>query len=158
MFVDHYGDLHDPEYRHFPVVATKPKWERGEDDLIDEEEDEEDVFGGPLYLSSRKPTTTSITTPYRPSYAYASYHYDVPHPSPSSYDSNALANEDLEGSPFEDEVSEKKEIKCTVRRIRHRRKSGHPIEEKEGLAVTDVSSTAADADYAPGEFGDHEWT
>jgi hypothetical protein len=156
VFVDHYGDLHDPEYRHFPVVATQPKWERGEDDLIDEED--EDVFGATLYPSSRKPTPT---TSYRPSYAYASYHYDVPHPSPSSWESNALANEDLEGSPFADEVSEKKEVKCTVRRIGQRHsKPSHTIEEKESLAAAENAekSTARSADYAPGEFGDQEWT
>jgi hypothetical protein len=161
VFVDHYGDLHDPEYRHFPVVATRPKWEHGEDDLIDEED--EDVFGpSHFHPLSRKPTFTSTTTSYRPSYAYASYQYDVPHPSPSSYESNALINEDVEGSLFADEVSEK-EVKRSARTRRHRRsKSSQAVEEKESLAAAAAEnaekSTAPGADYAPGEFGDHDWT
>ena len=87
VFVDHYGDLHDPDYRHFPVVATRLKWERGvhDDDLPEEDED---VFDNGK-SSLRVPT-------YTPSYAYT-YHYDVPIGSPSSY-ASALP-EEAEESP-----------------------------------------------------------
>jgi hypothetical protein len=45
VYADTDGNLHDPDYRHFPVVAPlprRPAWERGgEDDDVDREEFDE---------------------------------------------------------------------------------------------------------------------
>jgi hypothetical protein len=158
VFVDHYGDLHDPEYRHFPVVVnSKPKWERDhgliDEDDEDEDGDEDDVgrpfaFGG--VFPSRKPVPA-----FRPSYAYSSYHhYDVPYPSPSSYESNALAAtvEDIDESPFGD--AEEKEVKASTRKARRHGRSKtktKTVEEKEGLAAAEESAPEA-------QEKDNEWT
>ncbi|KAI0062339.1 hypothetical protein BV25DRAFT_1916243 [Artomyces pyxidatus] len=35
VYVDHHGDLHDPDYRDFPAIVAprRPMWERGSDEL-----------------------------------------------------------------------------------------------------------------------------
>ena len=44
VYADTDGNLHDPDYRYFPVVAAvprRPAWERGGDDDDNEDEDDE---------------------------------------------------------------------------------------------------------------------
>lgn len=151
MFVDHYGDLHDPDYRHFPVVSARPKWERGEhhhdDDLVEEEED--DVFD-----SKRSSRVLPATNMYTPSYAY-NYQYDVATVSPSSHVSQAIPDA-VEESPFVDET-EKNVVK---KRHRH---SKPMHEEKRSLATEKGPDAAAEAteaatDYNPSEYGHDDWT
>jgi hypothetical protein len=145
VFVDHHGDMHDPEYRHFPVVVApaRPKWERGADDLDDEEEG--DAFG--------KHTSLRVPLAYTPSYAY-NYQYDPPVGSPSSFASQPL-HEEAEESPFTDET-EKKESMCAVKkRRRHSKQRQEALAEKE--VVEPVVPPAAE--YQPSEYGQHDdWT
>jgi len=150
VFVDHYGDLHDPDYRQFPVVTTRPKWEQGDhdDDLAEEDEDVVD-----RRHSSRVPPITS----YKPSYAY-NYGYDVTTVSPASY-ASAL-DDAVEESPFVDESE--KECVSISKKCRHKHsKSIH--DEKHSLATEKPTADAAEptsprADYNPSEYGQDEWT
>jgi hypothetical protein len=151
VFVDHYGDLHDPDYRHFPVVATRPKWERGahDDDLTEEDED---VFDrGNTKGSLRMPAVTT----YTPSYAYT-YPHEVPVGSPSSYASALL--EEVEESPFTDETEKKEPARVTKKRRRHSKQQQH--DEKESLAAeaANTEAPAPGADYSPSEYGRDDWT
>ena len=150
VFVDHYGDLHDPDYRHFPVVATRPKWERGvhDDDLTEEDED---VFDrGNTKGSLPMPAVTT----YTPSYAYT-YPHEVPVGSPSSYASALL--EEVEESPFTDESEKKETSRVAKKRRRH---SKQPHDEKESLAAeaANTEAPAPVADYNPSEYGRDDWT
>jgi hypothetical protein len=151
VFVDHYGDIHDPDYRHFPVVTPRPKWERGvhDDDLAEEDEDVFDNGNG-----KRLPAVTT----YTPSYAYT-YQYDVAVGSPASYASQTLHDE-VEESPFADET-EKKETVRVVKKQRRHSKPKH--EEKRSLAADAATVEAAEpaapgADYSPSEYVHDEWT
>ncbi|KIM86212.1 hypothetical protein PILCRDRAFT_4743 [Piloderma croceum F 1598] len=147
VFVDHYGDIHDPEYRHFPVVTPRPKWERGahDDDLAEEED--EDAFD-----NKRAPRVPAITS-YTPSYAYA-YQYDAPQ---SSYASQTLHDE-IEESPFADETEKKAETARATKK--HRRHSKPKHDEKRSLAAEDAAAEPATsgADYTPSEYGQDDWT
>lgn len=148
VFVDHYGDIHDPDYRHFPALPTRPKWEtNGEDDDEEMLEDEKAINN-----SRRKSFETYA---YRPSYAY--YQYEAP--SPSSFAS------ELDESPFDDDASpvEKTEKNKLSKKYRGRRHSH--VEEKQALARTEeepnavsVAAPECGADYTPSEYGDHDWT
>jgi hypothetical protein len=54
VYADTDGNLHDPDYRHFPVVNTvsrRPAWERGGDD----DEDEVEEFDERARLRSASP-------------------------------------------------------------------------------------------------------
>jgi len=155
VFVDHHGDIHDPEYRHFPVVTPRPKWERGgaHDDDLDEEEDE-DVFDN----NKRAPRVPPPVHSYTPSYAYT-YQYD---PTPSSYASQTRHDE-IEESPFVDETEKKKETTCVAITKKHRRHSKPKHEEKRSLAAAEEDAAAEHptpgADYSPSEYGrDDDWT
>lgn len=138
MFVDHYGDLHDPDYRHFPVVAPRPKWERGDhdDDLAEEDED---AFDSKHSLRVAN---------YRPSYVHT-YRYDVPSASPSSYASLAL-HDDGEESPFADETEKKEAVRVAKK---HRRHSKPVHDEKHGLPADSDG-----VDYHPSEYAQDDWT
>jgi len=148
VFVDHYGDLHDPDYRHFPVVAARPKWERGDhdDDLTEEDEDVFDNGNGKHSL--RVPAVTS----YTPSYAYT-YQYDAAVASPSSHASHALPDE-VEESPFADETEKRETVRVTKKSRRHSKQTHN---ENDGLAA-DKEATVPGADYNPSEYAHDDWT
>jgi hypothetical protein len=152
VFVDHYGDIHDPEYRHFPVVTPRPKWERGahDDDLAEEEY--EDVFDNAN--SKRAPRVPAMTS-YTPSYAYT-YQYDAAVAPVSSYASQTLHDE-IEESPFADETEKKETARATKK---HRRHSKPKHDEKHSLAAADaaVEPATPGADYNPSEYGQDDWT
>src|SRR5262245_46829307 len=87
-YVDRHGDLHDPDYRHFPamtppspphVKSTRPRWViSSDDDVFAVDEDDEDVDSFPTPLVSRKSSDRrhrdSVST-YRP----ASHSSSFPH-------------------------------------------------------------------------------
>lgn len=150
VFVDHHGDIHDPEYRHFPILTPRPKWERGvhDDDLTEEEL--EDAF------DNSAPRRVPAITSYTPSYAYA-YQYDVA--PPSSYASQTLYDE-IEESPFADETEKKAESAARRATKKHRRHSKPKHEEKRSLAAEDATAEPATpgADYTPSEYGQDDWT
>ncbi|KAF7969519.1 hypothetical protein HWV62_27007 [Athelia sp. TMB] len=131
VFVDHAGDMHDPDYRPFPAV--KPKWERGYDE--DEEEEEEPAANRRLSAYAYRPSySTSTYAPYTPT----RYAYDA---SPASYESHALPED--EESPFE----EKEKRASVVKRYR-RRGSKNGSDEKTGFVAA----------AAPAPSGADDWT
>ncbi|KAG6864880.1 hypothetical protein C0991_006606 [Blastosporella zonata] len=100
-YVDRHGELHDPDYRHFPIVpqqpkrrasnvtvAARPRWE-----TFDEEEDDNEHHNQ-FHLQQR--TSFSSYKP-RPSYTYTpSYVPAAPH----SYDSQDTALDDDEADEY----------------------------------------------------------
>ncbi|KAG5350673.1 hypothetical protein C0989_009851 [Termitomyces sp. Mn162] len=73
-YVDRHGELHDPDYRHFPVaqpkrrpsIPARPRWESFDDD-DDADAAEDDHF------SPRRPSFSESYQPKRPVYSYSSY-------------------------------------------------------------------------------------
>ncbi|KAJ7580723.1 hypothetical protein C8J56DRAFT_960709 [Mycena floridula] len=58
VYVDHDGDLHDPDYRHFPSLS-RPSWEVVEEDENVFEEEEERYRSSPKAFSPRSLTRES---------------------------------------------------------------------------------------------------
>ncbi|THH20895.1 hypothetical protein EW146_g540 [Bondarzewia mesenterica] len=96
VYVDHHGDLHDPDFRDFPVVhprdlATRrrPAWERGFDDDDDlsttpeEDEIDGDAFDDRVRLHSVKPREHRRHSRDHPrrSHTIPSYNYSYAHTS-----------------------------------------------------------------------------
>jgi hypothetical protein len=102
-YVDRNGDLHDPDYRHFPIahqpntskrhssqsshgynLAARPRWELFDEDALDMEDDEYDVGEYPTNgrLNNRRPSSFSHTS--SPSYSNYSYH-----PQPQQFHHNS---------------------------------------------------------------------
>ena len=138
VFVDHHGDIHDPDYRDFPALPTRPKWESN-----DAAEDDQILEDDKAYNKPRRPSFETYT--YRPHYTY--YHYESP--SPTSFAS------ELDESPFDDdhapvERSEKNKLSKKYRGVRH-----SPVEEKQVLAGTDEQPPPADTTT---EHSGHDWT
>ena len=92
VYVDHHGDLHDPDFRDFPVLGPThlrgPHWERGYGDDEDEDDEEcEPHHRRPSFeVQPRRPT--SSVKYYPPVY----YTYEEP----ASYESRYLAEDDDE--------------------------------------------------------------
>ncbi|KAG6918836.1 hypothetical protein DXG01_011241 [Tephrocybe rancida] len=108
-YVDRHGELHDPDYRHFPVsqpkarrtshstVASRPKWETFDED--GEDEDEEEMYARTNFSSyqhKHQRPYTSHTSPSYPSYTPPSY--TLPH-SYNSADTEVDDDEDYEDAP-----------------------------------------------------------
>jgi len=73
VYADTDGNLHDPDYRHFPVVASplprRPAWERGgEDDDVDRDEFDE---GARLRSASPRERRRARYSAYEQSLPYA---------------------------------------------------------------------------------------
>lgn len=97
VYVDHSGDFHDPDYRDFPIVARKPRWEQtwSDRDQLDEDDEGEvdddrftrfSAYHTPTSRRStsrpRSPTSPTATTPS----AYSPYSHFVSPSPPTSYD------------------------------------------------------------------------
>ncbi|KAF8055880.1 hypothetical protein FPV67DRAFT_1457874 [Lyophyllum atratum] len=105
-YVDRHGELHDPDYRHFPIaqpsskrhsphshaysMATRPRWELIDEDAVDDEDEEEDM-GRNSIIGRRHPHSSSFSSyqQQRP-YAYTTPTYKPLHHQhiPRSFDSD----------------------------------------------------------------------
>ena len=104
-YLDRNGDLHDPDYRHFPIaqphsskrhssqsyhgynLATRPRWELIDEDALAVEDDEYDVGEYPTngrVNNKRQRDSSSFSSYPRPSYSYSNYSYQ-PQPQPQHH-------------------------------------------------------------------------
>ncbi|KAG6868800.1 hypothetical protein C0993_010096 [Termitomyces sp. T159_Od127] len=104
-YVDRHGELHDPDYRHFPVaqprrrasnitVSTRPRWESFNDD---DDEPEDDHF-------NPRRTSFSSYQPRRPVYSY-SYVPTLVIPDSADSRDTILDDADADASPRPSGVS-----------------------------------------------------
>ncbi|KIJ16699.1 hypothetical protein PAXINDRAFT_10410 [Paxillus involutus ATCC 200175] len=149
VYVDHHGDLHDPDFRHFPtfghthtnVHSQRPRWERADadDDDSDDEEYEEEQKRSSFEAQRRRP---SSTIPYYTTPVY------YPYEEPSSYESRYLAeDEEVEVEHYE---SAPLKEKC----FRSRSKSP----EKRHNSQIEKENRPCDEDDQQVIQGDSEWT
>ena len=97
VYVDHHGDLHDPDFRDFPPFghshfqSRRPRWEQGYVDEEDSDDDECEVEQRrPSFGPQRRRPSSTVT--YQPPPVY------YPCEEPASYESHFLAeDEDEEG-------------------------------------------------------------
>lgn len=98
VYVDHHGDLHDPDFRDFPPFShpsRRPHWERAYADEEDSDDEEPQVEQRRPSFEPQ-PRRPSSSTTYRPPPVY------YPYEEPASYESRYLAeDEDEEGEQFE---------------------------------------------------------
>ncbi|KAF5368787.1 hypothetical protein D9615_010398 [Tricholomella constricta] len=98
-YVDRHGDLHDPDFRHFPIaakrpssrshaynMATRPRWELVDEDALDDDDEEEH------YVPRHRDRYSSINARRHPrdshSNSFSSYQQQRPmaytfHPTPT---------------------------------------------------------------------------
>ena len=134
VFVDHHGDIHDPDYRDFPALSTRPKWETN--DAVEDQILEDDK----AYNKSRRPSFE--TYGYRPSFTY--YQYESP--SPTSFTS------ELDDSPFDDDLPP---VERTEKNKLSKKYRGMHVEEKQALAGTGEQPHLADTAT---QHSDRDWT
>ena len=143
VYVDGQGDLHDPDYRHFPAIAAPPRsakrnsagahYPLWDEHAVDDEEIDEDSglynHHSPIRRSpsSRRSSSTTVSrnnfaapssrTSSPPSYHYATYStYDIS--PPTSYDSDDILSTSFSSytSPFEEK--EKRSSRLSTKRKR----------------------------------------
>jgi hypothetical protein len=179
-YVDRHGDLHDPDYRHFPAVtppplthvkATRPRWViNSNDDVFAVDEDDQDLDSFSTRLDTRRSPDRrhrdSVST-YRP----ASYSSSFPHSfltPPTSLESNDTVLGDVDEFPFDDE----KDKKCPIAAVkkasgksRSSRLSKAPIQtekvqpEEERHIIDPSPNDPPPQDYIPTDYAqDPEWT
>jgi hypothetical protein len=182
-YVDRHGDLHDPDYRHFPAVtpsplthvkATRPRWViNSNDDVFAVDEDDQDLGSFSTRLDTRRSPDRrhrdSVST-YRP----ASYSSSFPHSfltPPTSLESNDTVLGDVDEFPF-DEKRDEKDKKCPMAAVkkatgksRSNRLSKAPIQtekvepEEERHIIDTSANDPPPQDYIPTEYAqDPEWT
>ncbi|KAG8217930.1 hypothetical protein J3R82DRAFT_6096 [Butyriboletus roseoflavus] len=102
VYVDHSGDLHDPDFRHFPVFghshmqSRQSRWEQGYADDDDDDEDDEDCqFEQRRPSFDPQPPRPSSTVTFHPPPVY------YPYEEPASYESRYLI-EDEDGEHLVD--------------------------------------------------------
>lgn len=98
VYVDQRGDLHDPDFRHFPVFghshmhSRQSRGEHAYPDGDDDSDDEDCQFEQRRPSFDRQPRRPSSSTTYHPPPVY------YPYEEPASYESRYLAeDEDEEG-------------------------------------------------------------
>lgn len=106
-YVDRNGDLHDPDYRHFPIAhppkrhtshtMSRPRWELIDEDALDIEEDQYDIGEYPIHGRNKRPTSFSSSSRLSPTY---SYHPQPHHNSPDSDDTVFDEYEEFEHEAF----------------------------------------------------------
>lgn len=139
VYVDHHGDLHDPDFRDFPTFGhahSKPSWERTHTDESDVEEDEE------ICRRHEKQRRRPSTTTYYAAPAY--YTYDEP----SSYESRNLAEVEDEDDQLDHHERAPLKEKCFTTRSKSVEKAQF---EKEGYPenhhIEVPQALAADSDW-----------
>ncbi|KAF8550437.1 hypothetical protein OG21DRAFT_415032 [Imleria badia] len=99
VYVDHHGDLHDPDFRDFPPFghpSRRPQWERAYGDEGDSDDEEPQVEQRRPSFEPQRPRPSSSITYHPPPVYY-------PYEEPASYESRYLAeDEDEEGEQLED--------------------------------------------------------
>jgi hypothetical protein len=143
VYVDHHGDLHDPDFRDFPTFGhPKSRWEQAYSDESDDEEEEENSKRRVSLDVQRR--RSSITTTY-----YASPPY-YPYEEPSSYESKYLAeveDEDEEHLDHHEHAPLKEKYRCT----RSKSPENHPQSEKQlspqSAHVEEPEPTEVDSDW-----------
>ncbi|KAF8904662.1 hypothetical protein CPB85DRAFT_1316949 [Mucidula mucida] len=135
VYIDRKGNMHDPDYRHFPVLSSISS--SSSNSPITPDDDDADYIDPFSYHAPRRSSSLlRATTPYYPSSSVSS--------SPSSY----------EASPFDDEPSEKVQgnaVKKALRRRRDRRRASldsyvEDIQEEEQYVVERVEEEVQDDD------------
>ena len=126
VYVDHHGDLHDPDFRDFPpfspshIHPRRPQWERGyvdEEDEDDEECEPEQQRRPSLELQRRRPSSSAT---YHPHPVYYSYE------EPASYESRYLAEvDDEEADHLERAPLKEKSFYCRSKSPTKRPKNQH---------------------------------
>ncbi|KAI6139593.1 hypothetical protein BKA82DRAFT_2975217 [Pisolithus tinctorius] len=103
VYVDHHGDLHDPDFRHFPIMhshltSQRQRWETSyttpaddDDDDDDDDEYEEEKRRSSLETQRRRPS--SSTAYHSSTIATAAHAYPL-YEEPSSYTSRHFAEDD----------------------------------------------------------------
>jgi len=141
VYVDHRGDLHDPDFRDFPTFGhSKQRWEPTYGHESDDEEEDEDFM---RRVSSEAQRRRPSTTAYYTTPAY--YPYDEP----SSYDSRHLAEVDDHDDQLDHhERAPLKEKYCPTR---SKSPETRPQTEKETFPhiphIEEPDSIAADSDW-----------
>ncbi|KAG2145075.1 hypothetical protein BD769DRAFT_948316 [Suillus cothurnatus] len=142
VYVDHHGDLHDPDFRDFPTFGHthfKPSLERTYTDESDAEEDEE-IYQrrASIEKQRRRPSTTAY---------YASHAY-YPYDEPSSYESRDLAEVEDEDEQLDQQERAPLKEQCFMTRSKSPEKS--PQTEKETYPHNEAPQPlAADGDWTP---------
>jgi len=144
VYVDHHGDLHDPDFRDFPTFGhSKPRWERAYTDESDDEEEEENYKRRvSLDVQRRRPSTTTY---------YASPPY-YPYEEPSSYESRYLAEVDDEDDDHLDHhehapLKEKSRIMHSISSEKYLQTEKEP--SSQNALVEGPELIAADSDWTP---------
>ncbi|KAH0826972.1 hypothetical protein J3R83DRAFT_4631 [Lanmaoa asiatica] len=145
VYVDHRGDLHDPDFRDFPpfghshMLSRRPLWERGYDDDDDEVNEELDQLRPTFDLQPRRPSS-SLT--YHPPPVY------YPYEEHASYESGCLAeDDDDEGEQLVHAPLKEKSFYCRPRSPTKRSKDQ---DEKQSPSTTEGDHILqADSEWTP---------
>ncbi|KAA1469285.1 hypothetical protein DENSPDRAFT_848781 [Dentipellis sp. KUC8613] len=170
-YVDHHGDLHDPDYRDFPALPTsrRPAWERGtnthahthilDDDELYASPDEDAASEDDERTRLRASTPRDARRRRHAHEARLSTQYS------SQYSSYASAY--MTSSPFEETVAAVPvHEKRTRRKLRSKSHPRHPRddewavaeEEREAEAEQERSASKKEDTYVPTQLDAHEWT
>ncbi|KAF9218203.1 hypothetical protein BS17DRAFT_770847 [Gyrodon lividus] len=149
VYVDNQGDLHDPDFRHFPTFghththmnSTRPRWERAyADDEDSDDEDYEVEQKRSSFEAQRRRPSSSIA--YYPTTVY------YPYEEPSSYESRYLAEDE--------EVELEHHERALLKEKCFRSRSKSP--EKRHGSQTEKQSSPIDEDDQQVIQGDSDWT
>ncbi|KAG1863620.1 hypothetical protein DFJ58DRAFT_725046 [Suillus subalutaceus] len=145
VYVDHHGDLHDPDFRDFPTFGhahSKPSWEQTYADESDAEEDE-GIYQrrASIEKQRRRPSTTAY-------YASPAYY---PYDEPSSYESRNLAEVEDEDEQLDHQERAPLKEKCFATRSKSPEKTFQTEKETypENLHIEVPQSLAADGEWTP---------
>lgn len=145
VYVDHHGDLHDPDFRDFPTFGhghSKPSWERAYPDESEAEEDEE-IYQrhASIEKQRRRPSTTTY-------YAAPAYY---PYDEPSSYESRNLAEVEDEDDQLDHHERAPLKEKCFTTRSKSLEKPSQTEKEiySESPHIEAPQPLAADSDWTP---------
>ncbi|TRM61216.1 hypothetical protein BD626DRAFT_570880 [Schizophyllum amplum] len=130
VYVDHHGELHDPDFKLFPPLPKPkaPRWERDAGDELDALDDEEEPRETRRYTPS-----PSFTPSYAAPSSYARTSYYVAPQLPASYDSEDTVLGSVAPS-FDDEKQQKARrsgLKLRIRRRNRRNTDATAVEEEE---------------------------
>ncbi|TFY53919.1 hypothetical protein EVG20_g9915 [Dentipellis fragilis] len=164
-YVDHHGDLHDPDYRDFPALPTsrRPAWERGASTQI---LDDEELYASPDEDAASEDDERTRLRASTPRDARRRRHAHEARLSTqySQYSSYASA---YTTSPFEETIAA---VPVHEKRAHRKlRSKSHPRharddewavaeEEREAEAEQERSASNKEDTYVPTQLDAHEWT